>query len=286
MTVIDAHQHFWNLDRVDYPWLTPDHGVIHRTWEEPDLEDRLDQAGVDHTVIVQSMDSFADTEYMIEVADRWPVIAAIVGWVPLDRPDEAAAALDLYAGDPRIVGIRHLIHEDPDPDWLQRAEVQEGLALLTQHDMTFDVVAVLPRHLEHVPSVSERHPGLRMVIDHLAKPPIADQGWEPWAGLLRAAAENPNVYVKLSGLNTAADWSTWTADDLRPYVEYSLDLFGPDRMMYGGDWPVSMLAGGYPKVWAETQRLLETLAPAERARILGGTATEFYRIQGLGDSDA
>lgn len=285
MTVIDAHQHFWNLDRVDYPWLTPGHGVIHRTWEEPDLAHDLGTAGVEHTVIVQSMDSFADTEYMIEVADRWPVIAAIVGWVPLDRPETANEALERYAADPRIVGIRHLIHELPDPDWLRRAEVQEGLALLAERGLTFDVVAVLPRHLEHVPYLSERHPDLRIVIDHLAKPPIAERGWEPWAGLLRAAAENPNVYVKLSGLNTAADWETWTADDLRPYVDHAFEVFGPDRMMYGGDWPVSVLAGDYPKVWAETQRLLESLAPADRDRVLGGTAAEFYRIPGLGDSD-
>ena len=280
MTVIDAHQHFWNLERVEYPWLTPDQEPIYRTFEESDLDPLLGKAGVDRTVIVQSMDSYADTEYMVEVADRWPTIAGIVAWVPLTRPDEAADALDRYAADRRIVGIRHLIHEEADPDWLLRADVQDGLDLLVARELTFDVVAVLPRHLEHVPYLSERHPRLRMVIDHLAKPPIADRGWQPWAGLLRASAENPNVYTKLSGLNTAARWDSWTADDLRRYTDYALEVFGAARVMYGGDWPISVLAGGYAKVWEETQRLVGPLTAAERSHILGGTAASFYRLPG------
>jgi L-fuconolactonase len=283
MTIIDAHQHFWNLDQVEYPWLTPQDGPIYRSFEEPDLEPMLAEAGVDRTVIVQSMDSYADTKYMTAVAERWPRIAGIVAWAPLTRPGEAAEVLDGYAADPRIVGIRHLIHDEPDPDWLLRADVQEGLGLLAGRDLTFDVVAVLPRHLEHVPYLSERHPELRMVVDHLAKPPVAARGWEPWASLLRTAAENPNVYTKLSGLNTAADWASWTADDLRPYAELAFEVFGPERIMYGGDWPISVLAGDYPKVWAETQKLLTDLTDAERGEVLGGTAARFY---GLGDSDA
>lgn len=285
MTVIDAHQHFWNLDRVEYPWLTPDDGPIYRSFEALELQPQLTAAGVDRTIIVQSMDSLADTDYMIEVADRWPTIAAIVGWVPLTRPDEAAAVLDRYAKDPRIVGVRHLIHEETDPDWLRRDDVQDGLALLAEHGLTFDVVAVLPRHLEQVPYLSERHPNLRMVVDHLGKPPIADRGWQPWADLLRAAAQNPNVYAKLSGLNTAAHWESWTADDLRPYADHALELFGPARLMYGGDWPISVLAGGYAKVWAQTQRLLEPLSGAERGQVLGGTAASFYRIPVEGGTD-
>lgn len=283
MTVIDAHQHFWNLERVAYPWLTPDQGPIYRTFEEHDLEPLLAGTGVERTVIVQSMDSYEDTDFMLEVADRWPRIAAVVGWVPLTRPDEAADALDRYAADPRVVGVRHLIHNEADPDWLLRDTVQASLGLLAERGLTFDVVAVLPRHLEHVPVLSERHPTLRMVVDHLAKPPIAERAWEPWASLLRAAADNPNVHAKVSGLNTAADWDTWTAEDLRPYAEHALELFGPSRLMYGGDWPVAVLAGDYPKVWRETLRLLDGLGldGKDRARILGGTAVDCYRIPGV-----
>jgi len=276
--ILDAHQHFWNLERVSYPWLTADYGPIFRTFEEEDLQPHLDECGVDGTVLVQSMDSLEDTDYMLEVAGRWPRVRAVVGWVPLTRPDEASTALDAYQRDPRFVGIRHLIHEDPDPDWLLRPDVGEGLGLLAERGLSFDVVAVLPRHLEHVPVLAARYPDLRLVIDHLAKPPINDKGWEPWAGLLAAAAEHPNVYAKLSGLNTAADWSTWSADDLRPYVEHAVEMFGARRLMYGGDWPVAVLAGDYVKVFRETERLLSDLDPADRALILGGTAAEFYRI--------
>lgn len=276
--IIDTHQHFWNLDRVAYPWLTPEAGPIYRTFEEPDLEPELDACGITRTVLVQSMDSYEDTDFMLEVADRWPRVRAVVGWVPLTRPDEAATALDRYQQDLRFVGVRHLIHEDPDPDWLLRDDVREGLALLAERNLSYDVVAVLPRHLEHVPVLAERHPDLRLVVDHLAKPPIKERGWEPWAELLRHAAEHDNVYAKVSGLNTAADWETWTADDLRPYVDHAIELFGVERLMYGGDWPISVLAGGYTKVWRETERLLSGLDASERERILADTATAFYRL--------
>jgi len=278
MPVIDAHQHLWDLDRVAYPWLTPDSGPIYRTFTADELEPQLAAAGVDRTVIVQSADSAEDTDFMIEVAGRWPRIAGIVGWVPLDRPDEAADELDRRGKDRRFVGVRHLIHEEPDPDWVLRSEVQDGLALLAERGLTFDVVAVLPRHLELVPVIAERHPSLRLVIDHLAKPPIGERGWEPWSGLLARAAAWPNVYAKVSGLNTAANWQDWTAADLWPYVERALELFGAGRLMFGGDWPVATLAGDYAKVWRETSVMLDRLGPADRDRVLGGTAAEFYRL--------
>lgn len=278
MAVIDAHQHLWNLNRVEYPWLDQNMGPVFRTIEEPELEPQLAAAGVDRTVIVQSADSAADTDYMTEVADRWPRIAGIVGWVPLDRPEEADKELDRRTADPRFVGVRHLIHTEADPDWVVRPQVQEGLGLLAERALAFDVVAVLPRHLEHVPVLAERHPSLRLVIDHLAKPPIREGGWEPWATLLRRAAAYPTVYAKVSGLNTAAEPETWSASDLRRYVDHALDCFGPDRLMYGGDWPIATLAGDYAKVWRETNAVLAGLGQADRDRILGGTAADFYRL--------
>jgi L-fuconolactonase len=199
--------------------------------------------------------------------------------VPLDRPDEAAGALERYRRHPRFAGVRHLIHDEPDPDWVVRDSVIEGLGLLAAAGLPFDVVAVLPRHLEHVPVLAERVPGLRMVIDHLAKPPIKEKGWEPWASLLARAAECPGVYAKVSGLNTAADAETWTGEDLRPYVEHAIEVFGPERLMFGSDWPVALLAGGYAKVWRETGTALSGLSPSGRAAVLGGTATRCYGIQ-------
>ncbi|MEV1179499.1 amidohydrolase family protein [Nonomuraea sp. NPDC049784] len=279
MTVVDAHQHFWNLETGSYPWLTPEHGPIHRTFEPEELIPQLAAAGVDRTVLVQSMDSYADTDAMLAQAAVHDFIGAVVGWVPLDRPGEAAEALERYRRHPRFAGVRHLIHDEPDPDWVVRDSVIEGLGLLAAAGLPFDVVAVLPRHLEHVPVLAERVPGLRMVIDHLAKPPIKEKGWEPWASLLARAAECPGVYAKVSGLNTAADPGTWTGEDLRPYVEHALEVFGPERLMFGGDWPVALLAGDYAKVWRETNAALSGLTDAGRAAVLGGTATSFYGLQ-------
>ena len=278
MTVIDAHQHFWNFDRVDYPYLPKNLDLIYRTFEEGDLEPLLVRAGVDRTVLVQSMDSFADTDYMLEVADRWPRIAAVVGWVPLTDTDAATTALEGYGRHSRFVGIRHLIHQEADPDWLVREDVRRGLDLLAERGVAYDVVAVLPRHLELVPTLSERHPSLRMVIDHLGSPPIAAGGWEPWASQLVESARNPNVFLKLSGLGTLAAWDSWRVDDLRRYADHALEVFGPSRVMFGGDWPISRLAGGYQTIWEATQELLRGLSTAERDRVLGGTASDFYRI--------
>jgi L-fuconolactonase len=278
MSVIDSHQHFWNLETGSYAWPTAEQEPIFRTFAPEELIPQLAAAGVDRTVLVQATDSYADTDAMLAQAETHDFIAAVVGWVPLDRPDEAAEALERYGRHPKFAGVRHLIHNDPDPDWVIREPVIEGLGLLAAAGLPFDVVAVLPRHLEHVPVLAERVPGLRLVIDHLAKPPIKERGWEPWASLIARAAEHPNVYAKVSGLNTAADAEAWSADDLRPYVEHALGAFGPDRLMFGSDWPVALLAGDYAKVWKETGVLLAGLADSDRDAVLGGTAARFYGI--------
>ncbi|GAA0818101.1 amidohydrolase family protein [Streptosporangium amethystogenes subsp. fukuiense] len=279
MAVIDAHQHFWNLETGSYSWLTPEAGPIHRTFAPEELLGQLAAAGVERTVLVQAADTYADTDAMLAQADAHDFIAAVVGWVPLNRPEEAAEALERYGRHPRFAGVRHLIHDDPDPDWVIQDSVVEGLGLLAAAGLPFDVVAVLPRHLEHVPVLAERVPGLRLVIDHLAKPPIREKGWEPWASLIARAAEHPDVYAKVSGLNTAADAETWTAEDLRPYVDHAIEVFGPDRLMFGSDWPVAVLAGDYAKVWRETGVLLAGLDENDRAAVLGDTAARFYRIE-------
>jgi len=277
---IDTHQHFWNLSRVEYPWLTADFGPIYRTFEPPDLEPLLREAGIDKTVLVQSANSYADTEYMLEQADRYPWIGAVIGWVPLLEPDEAARALERFAAHPAFRGIRHLIHDEPDPDWVVQDRVIEGLRVLADRGAIFEVVAVFPNHLKHVPTLAERVPHLTMVIDHLAKPPIKAGQMEPWAAQMAAAAQYPRVHAKVSGLNTAADWDTWSAQDLEPYIEKAVELFGVDRLMFGSDWPVCLLAGDYASVWRETNIALAGLSEAERAAILGGTAQRVYRIAG------
>ena len=278
MLKIDTHQHYWKLSEVEYPWLIPAYGPIYRTFEAPELEPQLKAAGIDKTVLVQSMDSYEDSAYMLDAAAEFPWIGGVVGWVPLLRPDEASKKLESFTQNPVFKGMRHLIHEEKDPDWVVQDVVIEGLKVLATFGMTFDIVAVFPNQLKHVPTLAEKVPDLKMVIDHLAKPPIKDKHLGEWAEQFAAAARYPNVYAKISGLNTAADWETWTADDLSPYIDYAIEHFGADRLMFGSDWPVAILAGDYAKVWQETNKVLQRRSQDEIDAILGGTATAFYNL--------
>lgn len=275
---IDTHQHFWNLSKVAYPWLVPAYGPIYRSFAPQDLKPQLDAAGIDTTVLVQSANSYEDTVSMLTQAELCDWIGAVIGWVPLLEPDEMTQAVERYVQHPKFRGIRHLIHEEPNPDWVVQPQVIESLKLLAERDLIFEVVAVYPNHLKYVPTIAERVPNLRMVIDHLAKPPIKDRQMGTWAEQLAAAAQYPNVYAKLSGLNTAADWETWAAADLKPYIDVAIEHFGADRLMFGSDWPVCVLAGDYAKVWAETNHALEGREQAEIDAILGGTAARLYNI--------
>jgi L-fuconolactonase len=277
---VDAHQHFWSLRGIEYPWLSaPQYGPIQRDFEPDDLEPLLRAAGISRTITVQAANSFLDTDAMLARAERRHWIAAVTGWVPLCEPLEAERALKRYCGHPAFRGVRHLVHDEPDPDWLVRAPVRQSLGLLAERGVVFEIPAVFPRHLVHVPRLADELPHLKIVIDHLAKPPIARGELEPWAGQLASAASYPNVYAKVSGLNTAAEPSGWAADDLRPFVEVAVRLFGPERLMFGSDWPVCLMAGDYLRVWEETLRTLDGLSPAGRDAVLGGTAAHVYGLE-------
>lgn len=277
--IIDTHQHFWNLDKVAYPWLVPEYGPIYRTFEAPELAPQLEAAGVDQTVLVQSMDSYEDTRYMLETAATFPWIGGVVGWVPLDKPDEAARSLEAYMHLRVFKGIRHLIHTEADPDWVVQDSVIEGLKILASLGLTFDVVAVYPNHLKHVPTLAEKVPDLNIVIDHLAKPPYPDAAaMQTWRDQMAAAARYPQIHAKISGLNTAVGKADWTGEDLMPAIEFALDQFGANRLMFGSDWPVAILAGDYARVYAETRRVLAQLSSADQDAIFGGTAARFYSL--------
>ncbi|MDB5076733.1 MAG: hypothetical protein JWO42_2912 [Chloroflexi bacterium] len=275
---IDTHQHFWNLQTGDYSWLKPEYGPLYRTFEPPELASQLRAAGIDGTVVVQSANSYADTDAMLRQAETYDWIAAVIGWVPLMEPAEATNALDRYSRHAKFRGIRHLIHDEPDPNWVVQDRVLEGLQAVADRGLIFEVVAVFPNNLKHVPALAERFPNLTLVIDHLAKPPIKDREMGPWAGQLAAAAQFSNVYAKVSGLNTAADPEHWSAADLKPYIDHAIDCFGADRLMFGSDWPVCVLAGDYARVWTETNRALEGRSEDEIAALLGGTATRVYKL--------
>lgn len=279
---VDAHLHCWDLDRAPYPWLGPELGSLYRTIDFPEVLPLLAATGVARTVLVQSDENTDDNQYLFEVAREHPEVAGVVAWLPLGAPDETAELLDGLLAHPKFCGVRVGINHVPDTDWLLRPEVDESLGLLEARGVPFDVVSVRRRHLELVPVLSERHPQLRMVIDHLSKPPIKRDDpayWEPWRKNLARAAENPNVFAKVSGLFPArGDMADWTAADIRPTVDYALDHFGPDRLMFGSDWPIAELAGGYAKVWDELSSIFDELGPPAYAMIVARTACNFYGI--------
>jgi L-fuconolactonase len=277
--IIDTHQHLWDLDRVAYPWLVPEFGPIARTFVPADLEPQLAPAGVTHTVLVQSANSYADTEYMFEQAALHSWVAGVSGWVPLLFPDVAGRAIERFKRNRRFVGMRHLIHNEADPKWLLQERVIEGLKLLAENDLAFDVVAVNHEHLECVAVIGDKIPGLKMVIDHLGQPPIQSGEFGQWGEDMKIAARNPNVYAKISGLGTASGmWDTWTVDHIRPYVDFVLETIGPERCMCGGDWPVSVLSGGFVKAWDAYRAALLYHPAGVQEQVLSKTAISFYRL--------
>jgi L-fuconolactonase len=278
--IVDAHHHLWDLSRdIGYPWLTPALGPIHRSFSGDDLAPLLAAEGIDRTVIVQCANSHEDTDYLLEQADAYPVIAGVVGWAPLLDPQACAATLDRRCAHPRFRGVRHLVHDEPDPDWLARPGLRASLRLLGRRGLTFDIPAVYPRHLDHVATLAREVPEVTIVIDHLGKPPFRREPLDRWAALLQAAAAHPNVVAKLSGLDTAVGAPDWTAEELRPAFEVALEAFGADRLLAGSDWPVSVLGGGHARAWAATRALLGPLSAPEREAILAGTAARVYSLR-------
>jgi L-fuconolactonase len=280
--IVDAHQHFWTYGTYQTSWMEappyagdPAFQPLRRSFQPDDLIPELKAAGVHYTVTIEAADGLTENEALLANARARDWIAGVVGWAPLAHPSDVERALDTSAGETALVGIRHLINVEPDPDWIIRPDVLTGLQVLAERGLAFDYVGIMPRHLEHVPLVARQVPDLRIVVDHLGKPPIAAGEFEPWMSLLARAARMPNVFAKVSGLDAGHDW---TAAKIAPYIDRALELFGPERLMFGSDWPVANLRGGYSKVWRETNLALACLSRDERDRILGGTAIAFYRL--------
>ena len=279
--IIDAHQHVWDPARAQYSWLGPELAPINRTVDLTESLPAMSAAGVDGTVLVQAADNADDTENMIRTADRRPEVVGIVAWVPLDEPVIAERMLADRTSDRRVVGVRNLLHDRPDPAWVLSAEVRGGLAVLEAAGKTFDYVTSGPDALAYVPTISARHPELSIVIDHLGKPPIGGNpaARDSWRGLLAAAADNPRVFAKVSGLySSVGDLGDWTVDTVRPFFDDALEAFGPSRLMFGSDWPISLLAGGYERTWSAVTTLIAGLDSGERDAVLGGTASSFYNL--------
>ena len=276
--VIDAHQHFWKLDLpFDYGWLdAPQNVAIRRDFLPEDLEPRLKATRVNQSIVVQTQHNVEENRWALGLAEQHPFLAGVVGWVDLASEDCERQLLE-FKDHPKFVGVRHVTHDEPDDDFIVRPEVMRGLAMLEKHAVPFDLLFYV-KHLKHVPKLATSFPDLPMVIDHLAKPEIKDHRVDNWLPDFREAARYANVYCKLSGMVTEADWKNWTANDLKPYVQSALDLFGPERLMFGSDWPVCELAATYEQVYEALVEALGHLSDAERDRIFGGTATAFYGL--------
>jgi L-fuconolactonase len=278
--VIDAHHHFWDPSRRDYPWMGDDAAPIRRRFGPEDLAPLLRANGVQHTVLVQTVSSLEETREFLATAGSTDFVAGVVGWVDLTNPDVASVIAGLRAGPGggKLAGIRHQVHDEPDASWLLRPDVQQGLKAVGEAGLVYDL-SVRPRELPAALETVERHPAVRFVIDHMAKPRIAAGRVDPdWEAGMAPLARHPNVFCKLSGLVTEADWKRWAPEDLAPYVDKALSWFGTGRCMFGSDWPVCLLAAGYERV-AETMRsLLSALKASELDEVFGGTAARVYRL--------
>ncbi len=277
--IIDAHQHFWNLDLpFEYGWLhEPQHAPICRNFLPDDLKPHLQSAGVDRTVFVQTQHDVEENRWVLKLAETNEFIAGVVGWVDLASPACEDQLME-FLGNPKFVGIRHVTQAEPDDDFIVRSDIVSGLRILQKHQVPFDLL-FLTQHLQHAATLSGLLPELPMVIDHLSKPKIKNQITEGWAKDLRNAAQYPNVFCKLSGMVTEADWKNWKPADLKPYVETALEAFGPERCMFGSDWPVCELAASYEDVFAALKDILSSLSPTEQAQIFGETAGKFYDMK-------
>ena len=281
MSFIDAHHHVWDLSRRPQPWIDPVAlAPLHRSFGLDDLRPVAEAAGVTATVLVQCINNLDETREFLALAAEDPLVAGVVGWVDLEAPDVADTLAELQAGPggSGLVGIRHQVQSEPDPNWLTRPAVLRGLAALGEAGLVFDLL-VVPAQLPAAGAAVSARPEVTFVLDHLAKPPIAGGDLTAWEQGVRALAERPNLVAKLSGLVTEASWEKWTADDLRPVVDLALDAFGPSRLMFGSDWPVCLLAADYGQVVTVAGELvLPSLSPPEQDAFRFGNAARTYHL--------
>lgn len=295
MPHIDAHQHYWEPDRtfrwldstwvvgvVTYPWRELGLEALNHSFLPADLEPQMAAHDISRSVLENALNNVGETRWMLALADAHPSIAGVVGWLDLTQPhDWVRATLADLATNPKLVSLRHLVEFEPDDDWLLRPQVIAGLRVLEQHGMAYDLL-LKPRHLKRVPALSEQLPNLRMVVDHLAKPDIKHQVLEPWRADLAAAAQNPLLYCKLSGMVTEADHAHWKPADLIPFVEAAIQSFGVERLMFGSDWPVCTLAGTYAQVHAALhealRQVLGRVDQATEQALFHDNAARFYQL--------
>jgi L-fuconolactonase len=273
---IDAHQHFWDLDLLSYPWMPPAPSPLRRTFLPADLGPKLERNRFDGSVVVQATTQPEEAGWLLDLADANDFVLGVVAWADLTSSG-LGHVLDDLQKRPKLKGIRHPVHDEADDLWLLRPDVTEGLRELQRRGIPYDLL-LRPQHLPIIPELVDRVPDLPMVIDHIAKPLIASHVMEEWASDMERIAQIPQIHVKLSGMITEADWANCNAEDLKPYVQHVLRLFGPDRLMFGSDWPVCLLAGSWKEVLAAFTQAIGAQPMELRSKLLGETAEKFYRL--------
>ncbi len=278
MPLVDAHQHYWNPARGDYGWMPSDHPILTRVYGPADLQPHLEAAGIGHTVLVQAAESIEETEYMLGIADATPSVAGVVGWIDFENTAHRKQ-LERLARHPKFKGVRPMIQDIPDVDWMLRDDVRWAYDAVADLDLAFDALG-FPQHLDNFLTVFARHPKMRVVVDHCMKPQIGahtEARFAHWAERMARIAGETGAFCKFSGIITEAS-EDWSVDALRPYAEHILKSFGPERVMWGSDWPVCRLRGEYD-AWHDAARTLTAhLSEVEQARVFGGTAVAFYRL--------
>lgn len=278
--MIDAHQHFWDPESADYPWMQGDAmAPIRRQFGPTDLAPLLDANGVDASILVQTRSSLAETEEFLGIADATPFVTGVVGWVDLTDPavGDTIDRLRTVRGGRKLIGIRHQVHDEPDPNWLCRDDVLHGIEAVIGRDLAFDFL-VRTRELPAAIATARALPQGRFVLDHCAKPPIAAGFDQTWADRFAELAACPNVWCKISGLATEAAWDDWNAERLEPYVAHALRCFGEDRLIFGSDWPVCLLAGDYGTIKRALEQCLARLGSSFRDKAWGANAKAAYRL--------
>ncbi|MBT5874682.1 MAG: amidohydrolase family protein [Candidatus Latescibacteria bacterium] len=273
---IDSHQHFWKVERGDYDWMSPDFEVLYRDYLPEDLLPQIDAHQIDRTVLVQAAQTVAETEFILGLAEGNDRIAGVVGWLDMEA-DDFEAQLARYRANPKLVGIRPVIHDISDDSWMIRPKVLNSLKHLADQDFPFDFLTY-SRHLPYVIQVLEEVPDLRAIMDHISKPEIKAGNMAPWQELMSEVASHPNVYCKISGMITEADHDSWSFIDVIPYMRHVCDSFGHERIVYGSDWPVCLLAGSYDEVIGLAEQFSANWSEEEQRKFFGDNARAFYKL--------
>ena len=276
---IDSHQHFWRYDAAEYPWMGERHAPIKRDILPPDMQPLLAAANMDGTVAVQARQDLRENAFLLALADEHEFICGVVGWLDL-RADDIEAQLWRFATDPRLVGVRHIVHDEADDRFMLDGGFLRGLAALQAWDLRYDLL-LFPRHIRVAIDVVRRFPQQLFVLDHIAKPFIKDGTLQPWQRDIRELAAHDNVFCKVSGMVTEAKWGAWTQADFVPYLDVVFDCFGIERLMFGSDWPVCELAGSYGEVVGIVETYIAALSADEQAAIMGGNAVNFYGLPAM-----